>query len=228
MEDLKTFLSFLLIIIGLLTYALRNRPNPYVGVRMGYTYLSKEAWRKANTFAGIFCVMAGLVLIAMNMLLNLPDQVFLIVFLIIIVAVAFLSYRVGKEAYEKEDLRMPAKAKKQLEPVKVERHLLIQLISLAAYLILLLALWNNLPKSIATHFDITGRPDSYTDKFTGAVLLPLLTMSIMPLMTLIISKEPMLTRFPTKGVKALTLVHLLIVALMALRLFYNAGIPDKF
>jgi uncharacterized membrane protein len=58
-NELEIILPIVMICVGALTYAFRNTPNPYIGVRMGYTYLSKEAWRKANTFAGVYCILMG-------------------------------------------------------------------------------------------------------------------------------------------------------------------------
>ena len=229
MNELEVILSIVMICVGVLTYAFRNTPNPYIGVRMGYTYLSKEAWKKANTFAGIYCILMGFCLLAISVILKPSKPAFLAVLLILLAILVVQSYRIAKETYEREDLRTPANTTRPLEMIGVEPYLIARLIPIALYLILALAFWDKLPDTVAIHFDASGRPDNYADKITGTLLIPLVVMAVIPLLTVLVSREPMLIRFPVygKGQKALfTLlagVQFFIVAVMMLALLYNVG-----
>ena len=107
--NVELIISVVMILIGVIVYAFRNTPNPYIGVRMGYTYLSKEAWRKANTFAGIYCIIAGSILLAVTLIFNPSREIFLALLLISATILAVRSYGIAKETYEKEDMRTPLK-----------------------------------------------------------------------------------------------------------------------
>ncbi len=229
MDELEVIISAIVLFVGILTFAFRNTPNPYVGVRIGYTYLSKEAWRKANTFAGIYCTAMGITLLAFSMLLNPPRTIFLAVLLTLSSILAIQSYRIAKETYEKEDLSSPIKEAKPMETVKVKPYLLAQVVPIAIYLILATTLWDTLPDRVAIHFDLSGKPDSYADKFTGALVLPLVSMTIVPLISALASREPTIVRFPMHSGQQTIFVllvgmQLFIVAVMSLVLLYNAGV----
>jgi len=182
-------LSALMLGIGVIVYAFRNTPNPYIGVRIGYTYLSKEAWRKANTFAGIYCMMAGLILLTVALVFNPSRIMFIALLLISVTVLAIQSYRIAKDTYEKEDLKTPVKDTKPVEMAKFKPYLIVQLISIVLYFIAILMFWNRIPDVVATHFDASGNPDNYADRLTGAVIIPLIAMAIIPILTLLTSRE---------------------------------------
>ncbi len=223
MNWLEIAVSFAMVLVGVITYALRNTPNPYVGVRMGYTYLSKEAWRKANTFAGIYCVAVGFALLALSVIFQPPNLVFLSILLTSVAILAVLSYRIAKETYEMEDLKAPIKSAKPLEKIDVKPYLLVQLISVILYLILVSTLWDEIPSKFAVHFNVSGKPDCYADKVVGAVILPLLTMSIVPAVTVLSSKEPFSTKGRKPSFEFLVGLQLFIVMAMVFVLLYNVG-----
>ncbi len=81
---------------------------------------------------------------------------------------------------------------------------------------------------IAIHFDVYGNPDRFADKFSGAMFIPILGMIVIPIITALIHKEPMLVRFPVygKGQKLLmlllTVLQAFVFAVMLLVLLYNA------
>ena len=228
--NVELIISVVMILIGVIVYAFRNTPNPYIGVRMGYTYLSKEAWRKANTFAGIYCIIAGSILLAVTLIFNPCRVVFLALLLISATILAVQSYRIAKETYEKEDMRTPLKKEaKPIERIIIKPYLIVQIIPIVFYLTLILLLWGNIPDTVAIHFDASGKPDNYADKFTGAILIPLFTMAIIPALTLLTLREPMLLRFPVYGTRQnvlftlLTGVQIFIVIVETLTLLYNIG-----
>lgn len=226
-ELMEIILSVVMICLGVLTYVFRNRPNPYIGVRMGYTYLSKDAWKRANTFAGVYCILMGFALLAISVILKPSEIIFLAILLILVAVLTVLSYRIAKETYEREDLKTPTNATRPLKIVRIRTYLIVQLIPIVLYFILVSTLWNTIPDTVAIHFDVSGKPDSYADKITGSLIIPLATMAIMPLLTVLASREPMLIRFPVygKGQRALltflTGIQLFIVAIMTLVLLYS-------
>ncbi len=220
----ELMISVLLIIAGILTYALRNRPNPYIGVRFGYTYLSKEAWRKANTFAGICVTILGLSLLIISLTLNIQITVFFAILLIALTVFIVLSYRIAKETYEIEDLKTPAQVTKPLRIEGIKFYLTVQIVPIFLYLILTLILWDKIPSRVAIHFDVTGKPDYYSDKFIGAVVIPIIAMCITPFLTFLSYIEPMITRFPAFGSKSfvfLTVLQFYIALVTFLALLYN-------
>ncbi len=220
-------ISVLLIVVGVLTYALRNRPNPYIGVRFGYTYLSKEAWRKANTFAGICVTILGLILLIVSLTLNISLSIFLAILMIALTILVVLSYKIAKETYEIEDLKTPTQVTKPLRIEGIKFYLIVQIVPIFLYLILTLILWDKIPSRVAIHFDVTGKPDYYSDKFIGAVVIPIIAMCITPLLTFLNYIEPMITRFPAFGSKSfvfLTVLQFYIALATFLALLYNLNI----
>ncbi len=223
------FLSLLFFTVGVLTLAFRNRPNPYIGVRFGYTYLSKEAWRRANSFAAIYCLMSAILFFALSFF-TVPKALLIGLLIALISALVAISYKIAKESYEREDLSMPTKEMKPLEKPETKGFLLAQIIPVVLYLLAVMMLWDELPNSFAIHFNISFKPDSYASKEMGAVIIPLISSSIIPAMLLLISKEPMLIRFPVygKGQKSLfcllTAIQFFIVGIEFYILLFNAGI----
>ncbi len=223
----ELMISVLLIIAGIITYALRNRPNPYIGVRFGYTYLSKEAWRKANTFAGICVTILGLILLIISLTLKIPITVFFAILLIALTVLVVLSYKIAKETYEIEDMKTPVQVAKPLRIEGIKFYLTVQIVPIFLYLILTLILWDKIPSRVAIHFDVTGKPDSYSDKFIGAVVIPIIAMCITPLLTFLSYIEPMITRFPALGSKSLvflTVLQFFIAIEVFLALLYNLNL----
>ncbi len=223
-------LSAVMFGIGAVVYLLRDTPNPYVGVRFGYTYLSKEAWKRANTFAGIYSMMAGLILLMITVIFNPSRMVFIALLLLSVAILVFQSYRIARETYEREDLKTPVKAIKPVKMVGIRPYLVVQLIPVVLYFFVMLMFWDRLPDTVAIHFSVRGTPDSYADRFSGAVIIPVVVMSVVPALTLLTSREPMLIRFPVygQGQKAiftlLTGLQIFTSALVTSALLYNAGI----
>ena len=223
--------SVISILMGVLLYAFRNTPNPYIGIRIGYTYLSEEAWRKANAFAGIYCIVLGLTLLAVSLIFHPSKLIFLAIILILAAVLAVQSYRIAKETYEREDMKTPVSAarleKVEAKPADLKLYLLIQLIPVVVYLILALALWNKLPDTVAVHFSASGRPNGYASKLSGVLAIPLIVMVIVPVITAVSLKEPMLVRYPRGSQKAvfkvLTGVQFIVATAITLIPLYNVG-----
>ncbi|WP_232461759.1 SdpI family protein [Thermococcus pacificus] len=106
----EVFIGLTLLAAGLLTLAFRNRQNPFIGVRIGYTYMSKEAWRKANTAGGLFFVGFSLFLVIMA-IAGASIGAFLIVLIVGVLAGVGVSVAVAKRTYELEELSEEAPEK---------------------------------------------------------------------------------------------------------------------
>ena len=221
-------IGVLFVVIGFLTYLFRNSPNPYIGVRLGYTYLSNKAWKKANTFAAFYCILFGLLLTLFALTLHPPNSVFVLTLIVGIVPLTIVSYRIAKKAYEMDDTRTPAiKIKSKVD---TKKYLTVQLVLIAAYLTITILCWNRIPSVVAIHFNIYGIPDNFADKITGTIIMPIAVMCIIPIITFFVSKEPMILRFPIdeKGQRQmltfLTFIQAFIFSVLTTVLLYNAKI----
>ncbi|WP_048150191.1 SdpI family protein [Palaeococcus ferrophilus] len=222
-------ISAVIFVAGLLTYLFRNRPNLAVGFRIGYTFASEEAWRKANSFSGKAFMALGVLLFALS--LGVRDLlVVTVVMLAGILAIFVVGYRIARRVVELEGMREPAEGTpKPIEGLDITPYLAVQVGLVVAYLVLLWTGWRKLPENVAIHFNVEGEPDNFASKSMGAFLLPL-ALSILPAALTYLSRDPMLLgRVPNmgkKGVKVLveimTLVQFLIVGSSAYVVLYNA------
>ncbi|WP_461863593.1 SdpI family protein, partial [Thermococcus sp.] len=113
------FMGSFLIIAGVLTYTSKGEPG--IGFRIGYTYLSERARRKANRVAGIMTIATGAVLIIAGLLSSVA-----------------IAYIVAKREYELEELSLeaPAGKEREIKPPNVRKHLTFQLLCLIGVLLL--------------------------------------------------------------------------------------------
>jgi len=221
--DVELFLSVLMLVIGALTLAVRDRLNPFVGVRFGYTYLSKEAWRRANTFAGIYCIVLGLCFLAVSLTVELPFEEFMIAYLLSIVPMVYLSYRIAKESYEKEDLTSPLNEVKPMVVPSLGRIVVLQAIPMILYLIAVAILWSRIPETVAIHFGINGKPDTYASKPIGVLLISLAFMLLIISLTILSRSEPLLLRFSTAP-NFLIVLQAFLAIVFFIVLLYNMGL----
>lgn len=220
--DVELFLSVLMLAIGTLTLAVRNRPNPFVGVRFGYTYLSKEAWRKANTFAGIYCIVLGLCFLVVSLTVELPSKDFTIAYLLSIVPMTVITYKIAKESYEKEDMASPVNETKPMMRFSIRRTITLELIPLVVYLVAVALLWNKVPETVAIHFGFDGRPDVYVGRTLGIVAIPVAMMLSTVILTALIQREPLILKFPASS-KFMIPVQVYIALVSFSILLYNVG-----
>ncbi|WP_297490509.1 DUF1648 domain-containing protein [Thermococcus sp.] len=234
MNSFEVSISIVLLLSGLLTLAFRNRRNSLVGFRIGYTYQSDFAWRKANTFAGLFITGLSLFLLFLAFIGVAPNSFVLIMLAGVLVLIP-LGTAVAKRAYELEELstEAPEKPQKPIE-IDVRPYLILQLLVLLAYLLLAATLWERLPGKVAVHFGPSGKPNGFASKTVGILLFPLLIQPILIAMTYLL-REPgfaPLLRFSRLGWKrAAELFTLLSVGVTLLEtavLLYNAAfIPSS-
>ncbi|WP_206205117.1 SdpI family protein [Thermococcus sp. 9N3] len=119
------FLGIFLIIAGVLTFTSKGEPG--IGFRIGYTYLSERARRKANRVSGIGTILTGLALVILSPFFPMP-------WLMAVVALGLgvtvlLAYLVAKREYELEELSKEASEKpgRRIEPPRVGKYLILQL-----------------------------------------------------------------------------------------------------
>nr|WP_255453215.1 DUF1648 domain-containing protein [Thermococcus sp. GR6] len=224
----------MVLIAGLLTLAFRNNINSYIGLRMGYTYLSEESWRKGNTVAGIGMLLLSLVL-AVMILFKVRRDVFTVTLLIGAFVVIWASTYVAKRTYELEDLRREAPEKpeqeRQISEFNVRPYLTIQLAVLAIYLILTAFFWEMIPDTVAIHFDLSGQPDGFADKATGILIIPLLMWGFLFAITYFV-KSPLLTsrglfilpNMSKRFAKFMTVVNIALTPVYTIVLLYNVAL----
>jgi len=173
----EVFISMVLLFSGPLVLAFRNRRNIFIGFRVGYTYHSERVWKKVNTFAGFFSIAYSILLLGLA-LHGIPLGVFTVIMVVFILAEVFIGIWMAKREYELEELsaEAPEKPPSREQDTKgsIRPYILLQLGFMAAYLILVALLWERLPERIATHFNASGEPDSYSSRFWGTIGLPVL------------------------------------------------------
>ncbi|AIY90863.1 tryptophan-specific permease [Geoglobus acetivorans] len=223
--EIEVSLSLLLVFMGIVTLLVRDRPNPYVGVRMGYTYLSREAWKKANAFAGAYSVLVGVAMLLAVLLLNPPIHAFIAIYLLSLVPLVYVSYRIAKETYEMEDMSSPPGEMKPFSAGSVEKPILLQTVPLLAYLLIAALSWNSLPDVVAVHFTIDGTPDGFAGKIAGILVIPSTVMLAVIALTAFSAKEPLILRLPVERPYVVFLtVQVLLAAVFTATLIYNLGL----
>ncbi len=225
----ELFAGFSTLIAAVVTLMFRNRPNSLIGVRIGYTYLSGAAWKKANTTGGIILLVLSAVLL-LAAAAEAPITLYLLVLITGVIITVGVSTYVAKKAYELEDLSREAPEKPSGEPIKtnVKPYLLLQLIALGLYLLLVAFCWKNLPNPMASHFDASGNPNGFMSRFWGAIGVPSMVWTLAFGLT-VMAKEPgffaRMKRFSPNGWRAwaefMTLMNLGFVTLSSMTVLYN-------
>ncbi|WP_297513216.1 hypothetical protein [Thermococcus sp.] len=130
------FLGVFLIIIGVLTFTSKGEPG--IGFRIGYTYLSEMARRRANRVSGAGIMLTGVLLILLSFFLPMPwlMAVLLSCFGVIIP----VTYLVAKREYELEELseEAPEKPERKIRPPRVGKYLALQTVFVGLSLVLLI------------------------------------------------------------------------------------------
>ena len=232
----EVFIGMTLLASGLLTLAFRNRPNSLIGVRIGYTYMSEEAWRKANTAGGLFFVGFSVFLVTMA-LMRASIEVFLIALIVGVLAGVGISTAVAKRTYELEELSTEAPEKPAGERIEVnlKPYLALQLAFLGLYLLLVVINWNSLPEPMAVHFDASGNPNGFMSRAWGAVGVPVIVWAMFFGLTLL-GRDPgffaRMNRFSPTGWRAWaefnTLMSLGLIVVSSMTILYNVrAIPGE-
>lgn len=162
-------LGVLLVAIGLLTYWLAPRvgPNPWFGVRTGYSVASREVWDVSNRAGGLAFVVCGLVqgllAVALTYLgIGQGTAMTILMAWLILSSLGALGWLI---LYSRR-LAQGTRVARELRPVAFKwSYLAPVLISLAVFLAMAIYLYPQLPAHrLASHFDLTGNPDGWMDR----------------------------------------------------------------
>ncbi len=189
MNMFEIFVSLLLLSAGVLTLAFRNRRNVLVGFRIGYTWHSEKAWKKANTFAGLFSIAYSVVLLILAVH-GIKITIFIVLMIFFVTLEVIAGTLIARREYEIEELSKEAPEKPESEiNTSMKPYIVAQLVALAVYLLLVALLWNHLPHTMATHFGTNGKPNGYSGKLSGALVWPIVVW-VIPFTLTVIAREP--------------------------------------
>lgn len=190
----------ILVVVGILTYYLAPRvgPNPIFGVRVGYSYASREVWDQSNRFGGILLALVG----AGVALLGLVLQTFGvspregIVILTATMLVALLGATVWMFFYARH-LARGAPIAREIAPVKFRWVYLAPVLVTFALLVALAAYWYpQLPADrMAVHFNWAEQPDGWQarDEFLAQFLgLAALFVILNAIAVIVATREPLI------------------------------------
>ena len=107
--------------------------------------------------------------------------------------------------------------------------LIVVLLMVLAATIVGLALWNQLPDQMASHWDPNDQVNGYMSKFWGVFLMPLITLGMMVLFLVIPSIDPLkanIAQFRDVFNLFITLVVAFMLYVYALSLRWNLGYTD--
>ncbi len=220
-----------LLVSGILTLAFRNRRNYFIGFRVGYTYHSDRAWKKTNTFAGVFSIAYSLLLLLL-VFTGVSLQVFVFIAVAFVITEVFLGTWIAKREYELEELSREAPEKPTGERIEanVKPYLLVQLAFLGLYLPFVALGWNSLPEPMAVHFDASGNPNGFMSRAWGAVGVPVMVWAMFFGLTLLGRDPGFFARrrgFSPTGWRAWaefnTLSNLGLIAMSFIVVLYNLG-----
>jgi uncharacterized membrane protein len=190
----------LLIVAGVITYYLAPRvgPNPIFGVRVGYSYASREVWDKTNRVGGALFVLVGIGTAMLGLLLTLlnvaPEQgMFVLTTAMIVVLLAATAWMF----FYARNLARGTAIAREVKPVRFRwAYLAPTLVTFALLVALVAYLYPLLPaERVATHFNIAEQPDGWMSRdgfvisFLGLAALFVLLDSIA---VLVATREPLI------------------------------------
>ncbi len=190
----------LLFLIGLVTYFVAPRvgPNPIFGVRVGYSYASREVWDRTNRFGGALMALIGLVLALLALLLqwlglSARDG---IVLLTVVMLVALLGGTGWMFVYARR-LALGTPVAREFSPVRFRWAYLAPVLTTFALLaVTAIYFYPQLPADrMATHFGINDQPNGWMsrDAFYATYLgLAALFLVLDGAVVVIAAREPLI------------------------------------
>lgn len=159
----------LLVVIGLVTYVLAPLvgPNPIFGVRVGYSYASREIWDRTNRAGGALMAIVGIAvaLAALGLQqLNVAPGTGMPV-LTALLMIALLASVAWMFVYAR-GLAQGTELAKKIAPARFQWAYIVPVIASFLVLVVLAAyLYPSLPADrLATHFDLQNRPDGWSTR----------------------------------------------------------------
>lgn len=200
MLSFGVLLGGILLIAGLATYFLAPRvgPNPIFGVRVGYSYASREVWDKTNRFGGALLALVGVGVALLGALLHAlgiapRDGAGILVGAML---VATLGATAWMFVYARR-LAQGAPITREIAPVKFRWTYLAPVLITFALLVALAAyFYPQLPADrVATHFNIAEQPDGWQtrDEFFAQFLgLAALFVVLNVIAVIVATREPLI------------------------------------
>lgn len=200
MLDFGLGMGVLLVAIGLVTYWLAPRvgPNPIFGVRVGYSYASREVWDKTNRVGGALIVLVGIgaatLGVALRWLNVAPREG------IGILTAAMLAALLGATAwlflYARNLARGTAIAR-ELAPIRFRwLYVAPALVTFALLVALAAYVYPTLPaERVATHFNLAEQADGWQprDEFLMMYLgLAALFVALDVIAVFVATREPLI------------------------------------
>jgi uncharacterized membrane protein len=236
-------LGALLFVVGIITYVLAPRigPNPIFGVRVGYSYATREVWDKTNRFGGALIALIGVGIAALSAFLDLlgvsagsgTKWITGAMILTLLGAAGWMFVYARR-------LALGSSIAREVAPVKFRWAYAAPVLASFALLVALIVLtYPQLPADrVATHFDINNQPDGWSTRdgfvlgFAGLAAL----FVLMDLGAVIIATREPLVAFgrwgshwvldPARGLvyigMAFSLVNLILIAVFLDIVSFNA------
>ncbi len=193
-------LGLLIALAGALTYYLAPRvgPNPIFGVRVGYSFASREVWDRTNRAGGALIALTGVALGVAALffqLLNVAPSTGVPVLTVALI-VALLAETAWLFFYAR-GLARETNIAREIAPVKFRWAYLAPVLVSFAMLVALAAYWYpQLPaERIATHFNFNDQPDDWMprDTFLASFLgIAALMAAFNSLIVLVATREPLI------------------------------------
>ncbi len=175
MKEILYAIAGTIIVAGVILYIIvpRIKPNPFLGFRVGYVYVSRRLWVKANRIASIMLSLIALASIILSPIIGGTASLIVLVIGVTTTVVILTLY--FERLAEKELISMPPTTEEKtltiIEPIHPSiYHIIPPIIALTILVIGLILYYPMLPPKVAVHFNIEGIPDRYTSK-TEALLI---------------------------------------------------------
>jgi hypothetical protein len=227
-------LGLITVAIGLITAVLAPRigPNPIFGFRIGYAYATRQIWDETNRRGGLLFASVGAATAATGAViswLGIQGNAGAIVVTTVLLA-GLLGSTAWMLFFSRRLALATAPAKRYPRLAFRPIYLAPVAVTSAALLASLMLSYPTLPERLATHFDLFGEPDGWSDRQT--FILSYLGVALFPLILnlaaiAVATREPLIvfgrwgTRWvlePERGLIftgiALSLVNLLLLPVM--------------
>jgi len=182
--------------LGAILYFLIKRipPNIFIGLRIGFTFISREVWSRVNREYGASLVALGTAVILLNYL-GLPPNTLLNVSVgaAIVITLVFIirAYRLA-DYYATMKVGGGGEGVEVIKPLKLGS--LRTALAIAPPILItasLILTYPILPNQVATHFGPNGLPNGFTSKygFLTFVTPLILTLSLLGLASVILGMK---------------------------------------
>ncbi|MCW5852792.1 MAG: DUF1648 domain-containing protein [Anaerolineae bacterium] len=189
----------LLVIIGIATYlwAPRVGPNPFFGVRTGYSFANRQVWDQSNRVGGLAMTSIGVLLLGVAAVLHLVSAPLGTSILVLTgVMLTTLLGMTGWLFFYTRRLALGSDVARSLTPLRLDWSLFAPAVGAWALLaVVTLAVYPGLPEILVTHFDAAGEPNGWSSRTSFTILylgLGLLMAVIPSVAALIARTEPVI------------------------------------